>query len=377
MTSQSIKPRKMTAKEFNLEKKRWNKLKAKESLEKLRWEDKVNGKLHENSNIVDIKLNGENFIYNISKKRGSLTTKLSNALFNALHKNIEVNQSAYKKKKTETKLVSAGNVIGDAFRRRRERREFKEKRIVDSVTIGKGKKGIPTKQVEGFIIEDPEDYIMKTTSINLKLNPIYENLPNTENGLTTKIPMDAIDTTEIHPHTIFEHSVTRIEGLVTELINKILNKNHNIKAELVLTYALCSLKREKEEEQEEQGLVRDKDDKDGNYEYKQQKQYARTAAMDINKGDYKTKVNQLVANLSKKIVGSINGVENANSSDWMIKQFFKNEKLLLFKIKALRRSSCIPLPDFLNHPRSGLINIKNEHYPSLSLAKIFVFFKNG
>ena len=36
MTSQSIKPRNMTAKEFNLEKKRWNKLKAKESLEKLK-----------------------------------------------------------------------------------------------------------------------------------------------------------------------------------------------------------------------------------------------------------------------------------------------------------------------------------------------------
>ena len=80
-------------------------------------------------------MNGESFIYNISKKRGSLTIKLSNALFDALHKNIEVNQSAYKKKKSETKLVSAGNDIGDAFRKRKERREFKEKRIVDSVTV--------------------------------------------------------------------------------------------------------------------------------------------------------------------------------------------------------------------------------------------------
>jgi hypothetical protein len=42
--------------------------------------------------------------YNVSKKRGSLTTKLSDALFNALHRNIEVNQSAYKKQKTKTKL---------------------------------------------------------------------------------------------------------------------------------------------------------------------------------------------------------------------------------------------------------------------------------
>ena len=81
--------------------------------------------------------------------------------------------------------------------------------------------------------------------------------------------------------------------------------------------------------------------------------------MDINKGDYKTKVNQLVANLSKKIVGSNNGVENANSSDWMIKHFFKLE-IIIYKIKALRGSSYIPLTDFLNHPRSGLINIKND-----------------
>ena len=163
-------------------------------------------------------------------------------------------------------MVPAGNVIGDAFRRRRERREFKDKRIVDSVTIVGGKKGRPTKQDKaGFMVEDPEEYPMKSTSINLRLNPIYENLPNTENGVTIKIPMDAIDTTEIHPHTIFEHSVSRIEGIVTELINKILNKNHHIKAELVLTYAICSLKREKNDEPE--GIVRDKDEKDGTYIY--------------------------------------------------------------------------------------------------------------
>ena len=49
------------------------------------------------------------------------------------------------------------------------------------------KLGRPTKQdKDGFIIEDPEDYIMKSTSINLKLNPIYENLPDTENGVTKK-----------------------------------------------------------------------------------------------------------------------------------------------------------------------------------------------
>ena len=54
----------------------------------------------------------------------------------------------------------------------------------------------------------------------MKLNPIYESLPDTDNGVTMKIPMDIIVTTEIHPHTSFANSVTRIEGIVTELIKK-------------------------------------------------------------------------------------------------------------------------------------------------------------
>ena len=94
--------------------------------------------------------------------------------------------------------------------------------------------------------------------------------------------MDIIATSEILTHTIFENSVTRIEGIVTELIYKMLYKIHDIKAELVLTSTLCSLKREKNDEPKD--LVN-----------QQQKQYARTATMDINKGDYKTKANQLVA----------------------------------------------------------------------------------
>ena len=96
-------------------------------------------------------------------------------------KNIEVNQSAYKKKKTETKLVSAGNVIGDAFRRRRERREFKEKRMIESVTVGDAKSGRPKKEPKldeaGFIIPSnrpiiEKDYVMKSTTLNLKMKQI-------------------------------------------------------------------------------------------------------------------------------------------------------------------------------------------------------------
>ena len=119
----------MTAKEFNLEKKRWNKLKAENILLKLMNNKQIKNERRKNSQIKEIRIGNEQFLWNIEVKvkegmlpPSNISNKLSNALFNALHKNIEVNQSAYKKKKTETKLVSAGNVIGDAFRRRRERR---------------------------------------------------------------------------------------------------------------------------------------------------------------------------------------------------------------------------------------------------------------
>ena len=78
--------------------------------------------------------------------------------------------------------------------------------------------------------------------------------------------------------------------------------------------------------------------------------------MDINKGDYKTNVPLLVTKLSEKITGTNNGVENANSSAWMIKQFLKLE-IITYKIKALRGSSYIPLPAFLSNSQCGLINI--------------------
>jgi hypothetical protein len=67
MTSQSINPRKMTAKEFNLEKKRWNKLKAENILLKLMNNKQIKYERRKSSQINEIRIGNQQFLWNTEK----------------------------------------------------------------------------------------------------------------------------------------------------------------------------------------------------------------------------------------------------------------------------------------------------------------------
>jgi len=332
----SLKPKLLSASHYKAEQKKWTKATAKQELMKLIINGKVETEKRKSENIVSVNLQGEQFLFNLSKNE--VTNKLSKTIFTSLYKNRDVNVSNYKKKKAEQQRVDAAKSISAKLKMLKLRKDFNEKRIVDNVEVDAARVGRPIKSGAKQTTGQP----ISSTTLNLKLNPALEGLPNSEEGEIVEVENESINPEQVHPDSVFENVSTRIKGLAQEMINKQLTKTPNIKVELVLTYTLYRLK-----------LV-GQETLDSYYEYEQATRYARTGAVVTNRGNFKSRVEELMNKISKNVYKP-SGI----GSDWKIKQFLKLE-VIAYKNRTANGSSYIALPDKFNNPRSGLINIKNE-----------------